>query len=160
MLAVATRTVIRIKTRHELYADDAFLVFGLMCMCVATGLAYTVVAIVYLQEAIVLDPEHYTLPLQEIPTLLKDLEIIDVFIVLAWTAEFSVKMSLLFFFRLLVKRLQRLTMYVHIVMGITTVVWAVLICEPFITCPHFGLSGLSELPNSPYMAISLMQRVK
>ena len=128
-------------------------------MCIATGLAYTVVSIGYLQEAIVFDPEHYTLPLQELPTLLKDLEIVDVFIVFAWTAESSFKISLLLFFRLLVKRLQRLTMYVHIVMGITTVVWAVLICEPFITCPHFGLSGLSELPSSPYMAIPLMQRL-
>ena len=113
-------------------------------MIIATGLAYPIVSIVYLQEAILFEPGRYTLPQNDLPMLLRDMEIIDVFVVFAWTAEFSVKMSLLLFFRLLVKRLPLFTLYVRIVIGITALVWAILVCEPFITCPHFGISELSK----------------
>ena len=152
ILAVGARFIIRIKTSHKLHIDDAFLVFGLACMCVATGLAYPIISIVYVEEAITFDPQHYTLSAYELPQLLEDLKIIDVFVVFAWTAEFSVKISLLLFFNLLVSRLKRLTIYVRSVIGLVTVVWAILVCEIFITCPHFGLSSVSEssafLPRS------------
>ena len=157
-LAVAAQTMIRIKTRHELYADDAFLFFGLTCMCVATGIAYTVLSAAYLSEATIFGPGNYTLTPQELPKYLKDVGNMNIFIVFAWAAEFSVKMSLLFFFRQLVRRAQRLTTYVHVIMGITTVVWAVCVCEPFMTCPHFGLSILSEIPRDPLVAIRLIKR--
>ena len=147
MLAVAGRLTIRIKTRHKLYVDDAFLCFGLICMCVATGLAYSTVSIVYLQEAAIFEPERYSFPPGNAAKFIENLVIVDLFVVFAWTAEFSVKVSLLLFFRLLVKRLKRLTRYVDLVLGITIVVWAVLVCEPFITCPHYVLSDLSECPR-------------
>ena len=113
-------------------------------MAITTGLAYPIVSIVYLEEAITLEPGRYTLPQNDLPMLLRDMQIIDVFVVFAWTAEFSVKMSLLLFFRLLVKRLPPLTLYVRIVIGTTALVWAVLVCEAFLTCPHFGISILSK----------------
>ena len=113
-------------------------------MCIATGLAYTFVSTIYLEEAISFDPAHYKWPLDDIAKLLRAGTTIDVYTVLAWTAEFAVKISLLFFFKVLVERVQRLTFYVNFVMGIVTVVWAVLVCEPFIFCPHFGLSSLGK----------------
>ena len=118
-------------------------------MIVATGLAYAIVEIVYLQEAILFEPEKYTLPLSEIPRLLESLKIIDVFVVMAWTAEFSVKISLLFFFRVLVMRLRRLIIYVKCVIVFTVLVWIVLVCEPFILCPHFGMEILGK--SSSYL---------
>lgn len=117
-------------------------------MCIATGLVYSVISGFYLQGAAEFDPEQYKLPLDDMPKLLMGLKIIDVFVVFAWTAEFSVKLSLLLFFRRLVDRLPRLMLYVKFVMGSTTVVWAVLVCEPFILCPHFGLAAICKL-NTP-----------
>ena len=157
-LAVAARTAIRIKTRHGLYVDDVFLFFGLTCMAVTTGLAYPVVSIMYLEEATLFEPGRYTVPQNDLPILLRDMQIIDVFGVFAWTAEFSVKMSLLLFFRLLVKRLPPLILYVRIVIGTTALVWATLVCEPFIACPHFGISMLSKSPY-PCVVIALLLKI-
>ena len=112
-------------------------------MCVATGLAYAIVPSFYLQETILIDSEQQMFPLEELPTLMKDLEIADIFIVYAWTAEFAVKLSLLVFFKKLVQRLPRLTLYVKLVMVVAIVVWAVPICEPWILCPHTESSGIS-----------------
>lgn len=113
-------------------------------MAIATGLAYPIVSIVYLEEAIEFESERHTMPMNELPKLIQDLEITDIFVAFAWTAEFSVKISLLLFFKLLVKRLPRLTLYVKFVIGTTTLVWAVLVCDIFITCPHFGISILGK----------------
>ena len=117
-------------------------------MCIATGLAYTFVPIIYFDEAITFDPAHYKWPLKDIPKLLHSGRIIDVYVVLAWTAEFAVKISLLLFFKVLVKRVRRLTSYVNFVIGIVAVVWAVLVCEPFIFCPHFGLASLGKFGDA------------
>ena len=92
-------------------------------------------------------PEKPLLSPEEVSKLIQDTTIIDVCFIFAWTAEFSVKMSLLFFFKQLVDRLPRLTLYVKFVMAFTIVVWAVLICEPFIACPNFGVSSLSKSPT-------------
>lgn len=135
MLAVAARLTIRIRSRHTLYIDDSFLCFGLVCMCVSTGLAHSIVSLSYTGEAVTFEPRQHALPLDDIPKILQDTLLTDFFVVFAWTAEFSVKMSLLLFFRLLVKRLRRLTLYVNTVMGAITVVWAILVCESFILFP-------------------------
>ena len=142
VLAVAARTVIRIKSRHSLYADDAFLFFGLICMCIATGLAYVVLPLSYLQEAVFIDPEQHKLTYDVLPALERDQKLTNMFFLFSWTAEFAVKLSLLFFFRQLVQRLPRLTLYVKSVMVVTTVVWVVLICEPWILCPHTRLLAI------------------
>ena len=83
------------KTRRNLYADDAFLFFGLTCMCVATALSYTMISSWYLQEVMIFSPEKPLLSPKEVSKSIQDTAIIDVCVILAWTAEFSVKMSLL-----------------------------------------------------------------
>ena len=134
------------KTRHNLYADDAFLFFGLTCMCVATALAYSMISTWYLQETMIYRPEKPLLSPKELSKFIQDKKIIFVCVVLSWTAEFSVKMSLLLFSKQLVNRLPRLTLYVKFVMAFTVVVWAVLICEPFISCPYFRMPNLGKSP--------------
>ena len=113
-------------------------------MCIATALAYAFVSTIFLEEAMSLDPAHYEWPSDGIPKVLRAESLTIVYAVLAWTAEFAVKISLLLFFKVLVKRVQRLTFYVNCVIGIVTVVWAVLVCEPFMFCPYFGLAALSK----------------
>ena len=115
-------------------------------MYVATALAYTMIPTWYLQEATLFRPEKPLLSPKEVSKLVVNLTIIDVCNVLAWTAEFSVKMSLLLFFKQLVNRLPRLTLYVKFVIAFAIVVWAVLICEPFMACAHLGVSSLSKSP--------------
>jgi len=127
-------------------------------MCIATGLVYSVISVFYLQEAAEFDPEQYKLPLNDLPKLLESLKINDVFVVFAWTAEFSVKISLLLFFRRLVNRLPRLTLYVKFVMGFATVVWAVLLCEPFLLCPYFGLAAICEFYRPTVLSLRGTER--
>ena len=100
----------------------------------------------YRQEAIGSSPENPLLSPKEVSKLIQDKAISDVCVVLSWTAEFSVKMSLLLFSKQLVNRLPRLTLYVKFVMAFTIVVWAVLICEPFISCPYFRMPNLGKSP--------------
>lgn len=113
-------------------------------MCVVTALAYAMVSIWYLEESIILNQERPVFPAKELSKVIQNSVISNVCGILAWTAEFSVKMSLLLFFKQLVDRLPRLILYVKFVMACTIVVWAVLICEPFMVCAHFGVSSLSK----------------
>ena len=113
-------------------------------MCVATAVTYNTISTWYLQETMILSPDKPLLSPKEVSKLVQNTTIVAVCIVLAWTAEFSVKMSLLLFSKQLVNRLPRLTLYVKFVMAFTIVVWAVLICEPFISCLHFRMLSLSK----------------
>lgn len=131
------------RTRHRLYLDDAFLFFGLVCLCTATGFAYALLHSGYLEEGFVAHPNQ-TIPSDDVSKVLKRLRMVDVFVVFAWTAEFSVKVSLLLFFRQLVDRLPRLTTYVNFAMGFTVLVWAFLVGELFIVCQHLGIQTISE----------------
>lgn len=143
MLAVAGRTIVRLQTRRRLYLDDSFLFFGLVCMCTATGLAYSVLDIIYLEQSVIVHPDPQSLPL-DLSKVLKSQTIVDVYTGLTWTAEFSVKISMLILFRQLVDRLPRLTAYVNCAMVFTVLVWAFLVCGPFIICPHVGVEAFSE----------------
>ena len=71
---------------------------------------YSVISALYVQEAATFDPEQYKVPLNYLPQLIRNLEMNDISVIFAWTAEFSVKLSLLLFFRRLVDRLPRLTL--------------------------------------------------
>lgn len=113
-------------------------------MCIATTLFYTCVSDVYLAVALESDPGHVKLPQSSLRRLWESSEREMIYIVFAWTAEFAAKISLLFFFKRLVDRLPRMTLYVKCVMGFTTMIWIVLICEPFIICAHFGQTMMSE----------------
>lgn len=115
-------------------------------MCVVTALAYTMMSSWYLEEIIITDHERPLLSAEEESKLILCSVISDTCVVLAWTAEFSVKASLLLFFKQLVERLPRLTLYVKCVMACTALVWAVCICQPFMVCSHFGVSSLSKSP--------------
>lgn len=115
-------------------------------MCVVTALAYTMISTWYVAETIVLNQEKPLFSAKEWSKIIQSSAISVVCGILAWTAEFSVKVSLLLFFKQLVDRLPRLTLYVKFVMACTIVVWAVLICEPFMVCAHFGVSSRSKSP--------------
>jgi ABC-type sugar transport system permease subunit len=117
-------------------------------MCIATGLMYSVISAIYLQEATEFDPYNYRLPLNDLPKFLESLNVTNVFVVFAWTAEFSAKMSLLLFFRRLVDRFPRLILYMKFVMGFVTLVWGFLVCQPFILCSHFGTASASKCLSS------------
>lgn len=113
-------------------------------MCAAIGLLYADMPRLYLQEAVFEDPKHFQLTASDIPELWESLRMEDAFLILAWTAEFSVKISLLLFFRRLVDRLPRMTLYVRFVLGFTIIVWIIIVCEPFMICRYFDATMIGE----------------
>ena len=143
-MAVFARTFVRLRTVHRIYNDDVLLWFGLICMCAATGLFYSFISVVYQLKALAIDLGHHRPPLDKIPELLKAIREYRALAFLAWTAEFTMKLSLLLFFQRLVDRIPRLTLYVRFVMAFTTVAWILLMCEPLMTCPQVGMAVLSK----------------
>ena len=68
---------------------------------------------------------------------------------LAWTTIFLVKFSFLAFFRSLTEQIYNIYVYFWVVVVITLFSWMVVLVEPFIVCPYFGLdSGLLGKPFS------------
>lgn len=131
-------------------------------MIIATGLAYSIMSIIYFQEAATFDPKAFHFSAEDLPTVARSLTITDVSIIFSWTAEFAVKIALLLFFKRLVDRIPRLTLYVKLVIAFNLLVWIYFVCEPFILCPHFDVAMISKVFSCQFyllMAIlSISQR--
>lgn len=141
VISVTGRLGIRIRGGHRLQLDDAFLLFGLACMCVAAGLIYSTVSLIFLEEAATLYQKAYPIPWNKLPY---GVDVAIALTIIQWTAEASVKISLLLFFKVLVRRLKHLSRYVNSLLILTSLLWAFFISSPVIICPHHGLSSLSR----------------
>ena len=131
-------------TAHRLGVDDGLLLFGCICFCVASGLAYSIVPTVYLVEAVFLHPENFAIASDQWPTVVRAVHVFASVFFLMWTAEFAVKISILWSFRVLVRRLPRLTIYLWCTIAFNLVVWAFLSLQEFVSCPNPGPETLSE----------------
>ena len=152
VLVVAARIATRIRLRHRIYLDDYFLLFGLACLCGATGLVLNFARIFFIMEA--LDVDHsFVLTIEDltvtnVPTLM------DSFLFLSWTTVVSVKFSFLALFRLLIRRVsKKLTAYYWFVVVFTALTWAFLVNEAFIACSVFGLNACKR--TSIHAGVSL-----
>lgn len=59
--------------------------------------------------------------------------------ILSWIAIFAVKFSFLFYFRPLVERLPRLTLWWRVILAVCIPVAVTSMCSNFIACPHVGM---------------------
>lgn len=139
VLSVVGRMVARVYTRRRLYLDDAFLIFGLVCLCAATVLAYMNTRTMFLVEAI----QRYfsiVIPADQAQPLLSAMAFGVSVLCLTWTATFAVKFSFLVMFWHLIQRVSKwLTRYYWAVVATCVISWMFVICEPFILCQYFGL---------------------
>ncbi len=59
VLVVAARIATRIRLRHRIYLDDYFLLFGLACLCGATGLVLNFAKTFFIMEALEVDQSGF-----------------------------------------------------------------------------------------------------
>lgn len=118
---------------------------GLLSLISGTGVLYHYCDKMFRLEAINTDPTvMFSLP--EILELIYANKWFDIFIALMWTATFAIKASFLAFFRNLIRDVsRRLDRYYWFVCIVTAITWVLLVVEPIILCPHFGLAASKSL---------------
>ncbi len=139
VLTVAARVATRVHTHRRLGLDDFFLLFGLASLSGATVLVIKYTRTIFLTEALYEDRGKYVFSMQDVLDVTNAIAIVDALAGLTWTTTFFVKFSFLALFRLLIRRVsKRITIYYWIVVVFTALLWALMVCEPFIFCPTFG----------------------
>ena len=104
VLVVIARVGIRIYTRCQLRLDEYFILFGLFCLCAATGVLLSIVRELFLAEALGIDP-IMKLTTGDIRSIAGMVVLQLSFRSLAWTTIVCVKFSFLALFHLLIRRL-------------------------------------------------------
>lgn len=139
ILIVAARIGTRWRLRQRLYLDDFFLLFGLACLCGATGIILVSVRKIFVTEAFLVDPSFLLTVEGALSVANTAPAIINSFLFLTWTVVISVKFSFLALFRLLIQRISwKITFYYWFVVVFTVFTWIYMVSEAFIICPAFG----------------------
>ena len=150
-LLFALRSAIRLRTHHPLDLSDTLLFVGCLCFCIASGLAYSILRAVYLSEAIaiaIVQDSTASINPSDRKSVFNVVLVYDAVPFLTWTAEFAVKLSILSSFRVLVRRLPRLTTYLWVTVGFNTFVWGFLALLDFVTCPSAGRARMGEFGHT------------
>ena len=140
------RSVIRFRHQKQLLLDDVFLYFGVICLCAAVGL------LMQFSETMYMNEEMKTTGLSTTKAnwkshMLQFNKTSDAYLALTYTTLFSVKLSFLFFFRILVRRVRKMAIYWWVVFAIMIVAWPVsIVAAVAFSCPVFGItSSIFEL---------------
>lgn len=145
VFTVIVRLAIRIFTRSKLCLDDYLLLFGLACLGAATYLIYSFSRMIFLSDAIRLDPS-FSPTFSEVTQLSGSRKIIYSFLATIWTTTFAVKLSFLVFFKKLIERVSKqINIYYWVIVVFTVVSWMFIVGEPFILCPYFGIKTREPL---------------
>lgn len=132
------RIIIRLRYQTGgLSLDDTFLAFGVACLCVSFALALNFLSSMFLVEAIHTGYPIPDTPLDIVDQLLRFHRLGYIFVVLTHTTIFAVKFSYLFFFKSLIRRVRKLTIYWWTVTLITGAVWGFGVVAVFIPCHNF-----------------------
>lgn len=132
------RIIIRLRYQKRLAVDDAFLIFAVVCLCVAIGLLFAFISSMYLLEALITDDPNASIPIDIIHQVEWFRALSTAFLVLTFTTIFAVKFSFLFLFKALIRNVRKMNIYWWIVVSTTVAVWAFGIVEFFLPCPTFG----------------------
>lgn len=122
--------------------EDFILLFAVVSLCAATGLAYATLTAQYSLLQLILHGFEADLGfklLGEIPTIAKEE---DAATNLWWLVIFSVKLAFLFFFRRLISRLQSLNVWWWFATTLTIIAGVVSVAVSWLTCPHFTVESL------------------
>lgn len=141
------RLAVRVKYQRQLRVDDAFLIVAVVCLCVATGILYSITYFLYLHSAALLAPEVLPYLLSDFSSLLDKQKRVYPFLALIWTTTFAVKGCFLAFMRPLVWPISRaMNWYYWFMVGFCTVSWMFVVADPFIICPYFGVDSSGYKP--------------
>lgn len=139
--------VTRVYTRRRLFLDDAFLIFGLICLCAATTLSYMFARTMFVKEAMQRYP-NVVIPPDQYKPLESAMAVGVSFLCLTWTTMYAVKFSFLALFWNMVQKMSKcLSRYYWGVVATCVISWMFMICEPFILCRYFGREAGRSVPR-------------
>lgn len=143
------RVIIRLRYQTgRLSLDDAFLAFGVMCLCVSFALLFTFTSSTFLVEALAIGYLNPDIPLDAVDQMTRFHILAYIFFVLTCTTIFAVKFSYLLFFKFLIRRVKKTTIYWWTVTVITSVAWGFSVASPFLSCPYFDSARYSSFEVS------------
>ncbi|KAI9799663.1 MAG: hypothetical protein M1826_005481 [Phylliscum demangeonii] len=139
--AAVVRTVHRLRSHRRLFVDDLFLFIACVFLAAGTILLFLASTDLYLSTS------NWILSLAtDFQEVLKSGVRLQLrafaYACMTWTAIYAVKLSFLFFFRVLVERIRYMTIYWRIVLGATMVAFGVCVCEAAMECPYFDAESL------------------
>ncbi|KAI0479831.1 hypothetical protein F4859DRAFT_529965 [Xylaria cf. heliscus] len=144
LLSVLARAAIRLRTQRRFALDDYLLFIAAAFLTGTTGLAYYICDAFYLATIISKDgpAAFFQLSPHQGDQVLDNALLENIFLVLAWTATFSVKFSFLAFFKQMIFRVDRIRYYYWSVVVFTVISYLFLVGEAFILCHEWRLESL------------------
>lgn len=134
---VLARTVIRLRLQKRLFIDDAFLFLGVICLCASVGVIWGIPDGIFADDSLIYDDYHSSYYL----ITLGSHEGGGLYIILIYITIYFVKLSFLVFFRNLVRRDRKMTIYWWTVLAITFVALPIsIIIAVVCLCWIFGMS--------------------
>ncbi|MCJ1472331.1 hypothetical protein MMC13_000978 [Lambiella insularis] len=144
VLSALARTTLRLRQNHTLYTDDYFLLYAVVALCVCAGVAFSIKDLIYLQIYVGLGWEK---PAPDFFQQMLEFEKrIQVASALTWSALYAVKLSFLFFFRNLIRRVRALEVWWWVVLACVIVGGAASIPLSFIICSNFSEAYMQFCP--------------
>lgn len=139
IIAAALHIALKLRNNRRLQTEDFFLFLACACLTISTALIYRLLSSIGEGFA---DPdisliESLPVPLKSISSYQREAY---AFLGLTWGSIFSFKFSILFFFKQLINRLDRIIAFWRITMVITIISFLCCIISFLTVCPHFGIS--------------------
>lgn len=157
-IVAAARLIIRIYVFRRLYVDDYLFLLSVAAVISSSGLFFALTGPLYYAEQI---QAGLALPsLNFLESIVQTANIAYAAEALAWVTVYAVKFSFLFYFRSLIKRIQKIMTLWWIVFVICIPTAAIAISAPFIECPYVGASVISTFKPcmSPVHFAKVQQR--
>lgn len=149
IIAAALHIALKLRNNRRLQTEDFFLFLACACLTISTALIYRLLSSDILIGESFADPDISLI--ESLPVLVKSISSYQreayAFLGLTWGAIFSFKFSILFFFRQLINRLDRITAFWKITMVITIISLFCCIISFLTVCPHFGISARKCSPQ-------------
>ena len=138
------RFAIRIIGHRKIKWDDGLVLLATIELIAAFGLLLKVLNSLYLVEAM---NQKVAYPFREdLHSLLRLTTWAYSFSALNWTAVYTVKLTFMYFFHVLILGLsQRITRLYWTTLCIQVISWIYTVVNPFIICGHFGASACQYL---------------
>ena len=153
LVFVFARTVIRFRYQKQLLLDDVFLFLGLLSLCAAFGLLMQSIEIMYpyMNEA---TTAPKIIDFSSLCALMTSSnKIRDAYLSLTYSTLFSVKLSFLFFFRNLVRRVRTMMVYWWTVLAIMCIAWPASIAAAVVpSCPVFCKYSSTTEPREFFLS--------
>ena len=143
IISAAIRLIIRFRQSKGVRIDDYLFLAAAMSKVAADGLLFAC----YAHEPMapysgIQEAKFSKAIIHKLGNQLTFAQLTDVF---DWSTIFLIKLSFVFYFRILVIRLPKFQIWWWMNLGLLLPTTALMICASFIACPHLGISIIGSL---------------